>query len=498
MTPENLTMATSYGRYQRTLSSAYWGNTWSLENNYTITAEAAATLHNGVTEMYGTIWDAMHDGYVTLTQAIERPYLNIPQPVKGVATQVQCTSFPKSQLSINQSLESETLGFIRPIPVSIGNATGSESTSTVNLTWIDMGDTADTNKSIGVLVTLPQAFQSQSGVDPATDPTLRQDYAMCLCAVVARWAPVNMGWDANMTHIISSNLTKGHLSKLGEIWDDDSHADEYGASRPIHVGVDWADMLNVGGRLVEAHSGEVINASSIEALFWRHMSQYSPAGDDAPVWSMNSSDYSGEVQVQADNKKWAGYAVESLAARVLSLVFTDGISRAADWAGYDVFYNSSQPPSGYHISVDVKRYGWGYGLSGLTIFAICVLFIHAAMVIVYTGYSVYLAVRGRHRPYRMLADVGELVVMSLGSRPTPKLSTGEDSPWTIAMSVKEDKDHRAELTACDNASSLSRAVRGYWRVNSGEVSTRSGTLRQRHQTADQPLNTAQAYLEPNL
>ncbi|KAK8094914.1 hypothetical protein PG997_001599 [Apiospora hydei] len=392
-TPENLTMTTSYGRYKRTLSSAYLANTWPLEDNYTITAEAAATLHNGVTDAYGSLWDDMNDGYATLTRPIERPYLSIPQPVKGVATQVRCTSFSKSQLSLNQSLHSEKLGFVRPIPASIWNATGLESTSTVKVTWIDMGDTAKSNKSIGVLVTLPQAFQSQSGMNPTTDPTLRQDYAICLCAVVARWAPVNMGWDANMTNIVSSNLTKGDLVKLGEIWHNDSHASEYGASRPIHIGVDWADMLNVDGRVVEAYSGQVISAPSIEALFWRHMSQYSPTGNGVSVWSMNSSTSSDQVQVQADNKKWAGFAVESLAARFLSLVFTDGLSRAADWAEYSMF-NSSQPRTGYCISVDVKRYGWGYGLSGLTIFAICVLSIHAGIVVVYTGYSVYADVRG--------------------------------------------------------------------------------------------------------
>lgn len=81
------------------------------------------------------------------------------------------------------------------------------------------------------------------------------------------------------------------------------------------------------------------------------------------------------------------------------------------------------------ININISRYGWGYGmLSGVTIFAVCVLFTHAIMVLAYAGYSIFLAIRHKPVTYMMLTDVGELVVMSLGSRPTPQLSAGKELP----------------------------------------------------------------------
>ncbi|KAK7977044.1 hypothetical protein PG988_004534 [Apiospora saccharicola] len=310
-TPENLTMAESNGRYQRILASTS-SYTW-------LTTETAATLHNGVTELYTQVWDDMQYGYANLSQAIERPRLEPSRTINGVVTQVQCTSIPRSQLSKNQSWVVSNFGPNWTIPVSKWDYTGSWPTSTVNLTWIEMNEASQ--KSIGVLVTLPQAFQNRSGVDIHNDTTLRQESVICPCAVVTRWALVNMAWDANTTDIVPSNLTKAILPDLGYVWDDNELAQDYGASGPIRIGVEWAEMLNFDGRIVEAGNGQTVNVSSIEALFWRHMSPWSRAGDDIPIWTR--FEYGSPSHVQADNETWDGDSVERLAARILSLAVSD-------------------------------------------------------------------------------------------------------------------------------------------------------------------------------
>ncbi|KAK8009483.1 hypothetical protein PG991_012034 [Apiospora marii] len=462
-------MAESNGRYQRILASTS-SYSW-------LTTETAATLHNAVTELYTQAWDDMQYGYVNLTQEIERPRLEPSRAINGVITQVQCTSIPRSRLSKNQTLEINNFGRNWAIPASIWNATGSGPSSTVNLTWIDMHNTSQ--KSIGVLVTLPQAFQNLSGVDIVNDTTLRQEAVICPCAVVARWAPVNTEWDANTTDIVPSNPTKAILPDLGYVWDYNELSKEYGASEPIRIGVEWANMLNLGGRLVKAGNGETVNVSSIEALLWRHMSQWPRAGDGLPIWTR--VEWGAPSHVQGDNETWDGSSVERLAARILSLAVTDGISRVADWADYDVIYGGSEPPPGvYSITIDIYRYGWGYGLlSGVTIFAVCVLFTHAVMVLAYAGYSIFLAVRRKPVTYKMLTDVGELVVMSLGSQPAPRLREGKELPWNTTISVREKGGDRLELVSGVDMDHLPEADKPYWRVNSGDFWKLPGSLHRR-------------------
>ncbi|KAK8032626.1 hypothetical protein PG990_002360 [Apiospora arundinis] len=250
-----------------------------------------------------------------------------------------------------------------------------------------------------------------------------------------------------------------------------------GAGEAIRIGLDWADLLNLDGRVVSTRSGETVNVSCIEALFWRHMYNLPHPSGDGHVWTMfQEQDFLGYVQ--ADNKEWCGYWIESLAARILSLAITDGISRVSDWADWKIL-NDTETPKGAYLTVNISRYGWGYGLSAVTIFAVCVLLLHAAMVLAYAGYSIYLTVEGKPVTYKMMGDVGEVVIMSLCSRPFPKLSSDHEPPWNKTISVREKDERRLELVACEDASNLPQAGKAYRRVNSGDFWTRPGILRQR-------------------
>lgn len=91
-----------------------------------------------------------------------------------------------------------------------------------------------------------------------------------------------MAWDANTTNIVPRNLTKAILPELGDIWDNNDLSREYGASAPIRIGVEWANLLNLDGRLIKTGNGQTVNMSSIEPLFWRQMSQWRRAGDGLP------------------------------------------------------------------------------------------------------------------------------------------------------------------------------------------------------------------------
>ncbi|KAK8133514.1 hypothetical protein PG984_005526 [Apiospora sp. TS-2023a] len=477
-TPAELAMTETTGRYRRMLTSASTEAGLKDGRNAPMT-ETAATLHNTVTEVYTWVRDDIRTGYYNFSEKIERPRLDLSRPTRGVVTQVQCTSIPKFQLTQNQSLETSDFGFNWTIPVSIWNASGSGPSSTVNFTWIDIHDTAQ--KSIGVLITLPQAFQNKSGVDILKDSTLRQEAVICPFAVVTRWAPVNMAWDVNATDVVPSNLTKTTLPELGQVWDDNDLAKIYGASGPIRIGVEWANMLNFDSRLVKTGTGQSVNASSIEALFWRHISQWHRVGDGLPIWTWNRLEWESPSHIQADNESWDGASLERLAARILSLVVSDGISRSADWVDFAVVDSDSNPPPAvYPMTVSISRYGWGYGtMSGVTVFAVCVLLAHAIMVLVYAGYLTCLAIRHEPVTYKMLTDVGELVVMSLVSRPTTQLVAGMGLPWNTTLRVREREDDRLELVSGVDVGHLPEAEKPYWRVSSGDFWKLPGSLRRR-------------------
>ncbi|KAK8096237.1 Short-chain dehydrogenase [Apiospora kogelbergensis] len=470
-TPDNITMDV-LGEYRRILSSNLEVRNSSTDQwGQTVNTSVAVTLQNSVAVGYANLWVYMKSvgtmDRSPLGLKIERPYLKSRKDLNNIVVQVQCTSKPSDTLSKNQSIKSDRLGFTQPISVSTRNASDLDTASLVNLTWIEMGDTIRRNKSIGVLVTLPYAVLTST---ENFNGFLRQDTMICLCAVDARWAPVNIGWDANRTNIIQSTATSFDLSDTGLKWDYNFSDIGKGFSEPIGIGVDWANMLNRRSRMAIAFSGQAVNSSSIEALFWRHLFQVSPSlvYDGVPIWSL--TDYSAEEEWYSTQK------YQSLAARMLSLTFADGLSRAADW----VFCETADQkwPWSYSMTVDVSRYGWGYGLSSLTIFAICVLLTHVAMVLAYAGYSIYLGVRGEPVAYQMLADAGELVVMSLASRPTPLLrGDGKASPWNTAVGVREKDEDRLELVAREDVGDLPQAGKAYQRVNSGDIWATPGNFR---------------------
>ncbi|KAK7977043.1 hypothetical protein PG988_004533 [Apiospora saccharicola] len=101
------------------------------------------------------------------------------------------------------------------------------------------------------------------------------------------------------------------------------------------------------------------------------------------------------------------------------------------------------------------------------------------MVLAYAGYAIFLAIRHKPVTYKMLTDVGELVVMSLGSQPTPKLSAGKELPWNTTISVREKGEDRLELVPGAGVGYLPKADKPYWRVNSGDFWQLPGSLRRR-------------------
>ena len=473
-TPDNLTMDVR-GQYRRILSSNFEVRNSSTDKwGQTVNTSVAVTLQNSAAVWYALLWAYMRPVNVLqpslLGLKIERPYLKSRKDPNSIVVQVQCTSKPSDTLSKNQSIRSDRLGFTQPISVSTRNASDLDTASLVNLTWIEMGDTIRRNKSIGVLVTLPYAVFTST---QKFNGFLRQDTMICLCAVDARWAPVNIGWDASRTNIIQSNATSFDLSDTGLKWDYNFGDIGKEFSKPIRIGVDWAKMLNQKSRTAIAFSGQTVNSSSIGALFWRHLYHVpsSRFNDGVPIWSPTN------IPDGDDEHSRQGY--QSLAASILSLTFADGLSRAADRVLCDM--DDHMWPGNYSMTVDVSRYGWGYGLSSLTIFAICVLLTHAAMVLAYAGFSIYLGVRGEPVAYQMLADVGELVVMSLASRPTPLLrGDGKASPWNTAVGVREKDEDRLELVAREDVGDLPQAGKAYQRVNSGDIWATPGNFRWLH------------------
>ncbi|PNP59001.1 hypothetical protein THARTR1_01249 [Trichoderma harzianum] len=281
----------------------------------------------------------------------------------------------------------------------------------VHFSWVDLSsENALERREDGQTTKLDSTWRPSIGA-VATIPGMLGDQPTSYivpCIVDARWAASSAWYEPSMSGTVMSNLSNPsvltrstvELNLDGSATAKAKPRQQWGVGDPIHIGPNWAELLNTPGHFVDS----LITATSIEAMLYNYFTHLDNA--DYAVFAMKSSDGSF-VTDSADLMEGAADKV----ATILSLAIADGLSRITDWSESRIILDTNDDnitcsdlndlsnridyanrssfylESNTFLRLRVQRYGWAYGWSPITILSIAVLLIHISMVMWYAGYQ---------------------------------------------------------------------------------------------------------------
>ncbi|KAF3769419.1 hypothetical protein M406DRAFT_65917 [Cryphonectria parasitica EP155] len=279
-----------------------------------------------------------------------------------------------------------------------------------NFTWIDVKG----NGSIGALFTVPSLSKNDTIISDASPPSVQYGgpfsntgSGLVPCIVDARWAGgASLQYDPVNSALVSSNPADG-WSFFGDTPNSSFPANCVkflgSISNRITIDLSFAHLLNLGGYGKEQSFGSrSLNISSMEALMlpYIHNSSHGP-WFLPPDWEQDWP----AAGVSTSSGSYGEQVAETI-SRVLGLVIADGLARVSYNADVFVSHYGGDLLSDLHpnrgnysdmnittsqsttLSLNVSRYGWGYGTSASLLIpvAITVLLAYAVMILLYWIY----------------------------------------------------------------------------------------------------------------
>lgn len=451
----NLTMIETMTGLQRTLTADSVGRG----------AAIAATQSNWVVHLYGLFIRFLERNHPGLASLITYPMYTSADPIYAPVVQVQCHTVDANQTNGVDFLTDSLTNFTDsgavwydaqmswPVPDKAWNFSSSTSESLVNLTWVDLSKGQDGQQQATWRPSIGAVVKMLGLVDG------RPTSYVIPCIVDARWAASSASYQPTMSDVVISNLSDPAALAL-KAWGRTSVSanaktktrQQLGIGNVIQIDSQWARLLNAPGYSVKSwHNVTGIEAmlySYIQAIDHANYSAFTPGPRDG-----RHGDDSADLMLDAADT----------VATIMSLVIADGLSRLSDaglnvvvldakkdgnltWAYLDSdFYPAntqevSQIAPFKSVSLQVQRYGWGYGWSTIIILDVIVLFMHLLMVISYTCYQAFLHIRGHWSTATVWNDVVELIILAWDSAPTEAFREAEEvksSFWTQNISVRE-------------------------------------------------------------
>ena len=306
----------------------------------------------------------------------------------------------------------------------------------LNFTWIDLQG-LDVNASIGGLFSAPISVRAPNG-------TYLQESLLVPCTIEARWIASELINDPMSSDIVSDNVTDPLDLAYNAKQDAGDATARFGASPIINITSDWANQLN----LPTTHFSLPGDNHSIPNLVEDFVGV-----DDESIYSIMT----GSTSLSEDSKDIAWEVSRELAI-VLGLEIADGLSRV-NYGSLDMaviyhqnsttasrssltkqkditgmLYNrthaadplSSMAASGSWYSMQVQRWGYGYGLgTKASHFSVSMLIIYGCIAIAYLVWFNIQNQTRKHSDWSLIthkwSSISELVALAINSPPTPKL-----------------------------------------------------------------------------
>ena len=435
------------GRITRYLSAtaANQGESWS----------AASAVSLGTAGMLGSLQDYAKLNNLelaNLARPIYIPSMTADSPMMKPLVQVQCGNvtnadtvdtieYPHDQLvTVPEGLYGQDKWNLAPdLNFELGD---------VVFHWTDLSQQAGKPTLGGIF--------GFSTVDASQKPTT-YNRSLLACTIDARWVPVHPWLDPTIDGTV--------LQDTPDPWtivSDTSSNSLLARGKPISIGIEWAEVLN-------SPSGQSIDEGGF----------FLTSPDDDDDFSQQLSVIEREVAGFGWHDSLGGLNgtfIETMNpwefATVLSLQITDGLARV-NMDYMTVIYhrnatNHSQsyvsnigdprqgdigwyPPSedfdevarrntSYYTEIqwEVKRFGYGWGFNGSTVFlAYTVLLLHAAFALVHVPLAIL-----RHWTTSSWDDMAGLLALAINSKPTEHLTNTSagienSATWREVVQIRE-------------------------------------------------------------
>ena len=489
----------------------------TLELSSDESVAVATTLHSSVAALVGAFWNYINTHDVGEVNNATRPrFFPSEDNVFAPFVQVQCSvySYTTARNLRRDSTYAESRGNIPQfetqgmrnfstvmdsdkdidwyrnttgweLPEPYWNYTRTE-LNTTNFTWVDVAAWfPDAIPSLGAVLTVPEpvTVTYRNG----TNVTF-QDALVIPCMIDARWAGVFPILDPQTDNVVQSNISD--LSVLEDYYSgiplDDGQIPWGLTNRNIPISPGFADQLNLPvGPVIDGGSDWVNDTTAITALFQPYLTSGTLDGVDGIFRGFYPAHYNLSELARMHDE------IANTVATILSFVVADGLSRVSymsdlslnlhdngngtvstvelyQQAGISqadpVNLNTSRVDGWTPITWKVERYGWGYGFRSTTVrFGICVLLIHAGVVVLYAFYTTVFRTCGPGWSTGAWGGTGELLTLALLSRPpAAMMNTGAGiekwDTWRQTVKIRESNDGAAQMVVAEEGST-SRLVK---------------------------------------
>jgi hypothetical protein len=375
-----------------------------ISTNSSLDAITATTLSQEVAE---SLWDvtfgvslSWENQRITITDLSGHSLL---KPV----VQVECQTYNMTDLEIeSDSVQFPYLGFLTPpfpqvdqdsiyfnfpniyqgqnwtVSISsIGNVTDIEDhirNGSLYFTWVDLSK-YDLRPSIAAAVFVPSCNSSIPG-------------SFAACSVDARWLPTDM-W-INPTQ--SESVFDSYPNPMNFI---NSLAGKHLESRPIDIGIDWANSLNLN--LSES-------STLMESLLYLGASACAFNDTVSPTYYIEQNlalalaDGLARVGCGSNLSTLGLFGLYGPAGEVYDSGLAPAIAAVSNWTRVDMTFS---------------RYGYGYGMNTITKKIAAAVLLTQAVIALATVVALALS----KRISSSWSSVGELLALAINSNPTPRL-----------------------------------------------------------------------------
>jgi hypothetical protein len=319
------------------------------------------------------------------------------------------------------------------IPASqISNITSIDGSGRLNFTWVNLEETAGVTPSIGGIFVLPH------------NEKLNFIFS---CTVDARWLPLHAWIDPSVDSFVHEDLANADDAQLKFAGQDPSSP-----SLPcIHIDSSWADALNV----VSWASGS--NLTAMETIGTYCMNTFAPVPDEwDPAFNVAVCLRSAMAMYITDGLSRLGNSIPSYLAKVRHGTDPSARVEIEPLVGYrivepysrNVTYGDLQDPTKYlHLEFPVFRYGYGYGLRGISIYlATIVLLVHVTLALMHIALLLKTGMVST-----VWATTGGMLLLAINSMPPRTLhdsaqpEDSQDMTWGKLVRIRETSEDQVGL-----------------------------------------------------
>ena len=311
-------------------------NPWNLtEPNRNPNISITTTLTQPILELTGLFWDYIQVNPVGKINKIKQPMIVSTEstPVYAPVVQVQCGTFNYSDAIKSPGPDNTVVSF--PLDV-LDNYTGISTSiawpvdpllwnftrpmNATNFTWVDVSSYSDGDgpgASLGALITLPTLAVDDAGQNDSFLDVSQQSL-LIPCLINAKWAAAKIQYEPKNSNQVIHNITQPGNFNVGDGRNvTEASRQSLGLSETIHISSEWAALLNVAGIASTSSSGEIQNATMMEALLNQFV-----ASDTNPV-------YSPYMAVGAKFTTFAPPQTYNVLPAAIAAVVAEGLSRQA-------------------------------------------------------------------------------------------------------------------------------------------------------------------------